>query len=493
MSPTYSRTPGNENVNEVPTPRTAVPVPMLQPPWTPNNPLAFPANDDESLPLEPPSPYSPPPASLMSGENESNDGGDYDYYGMDTDPTLDDTQTTVPTSTVQRPRRRRLPLQTRVVSSAPPQGTQNHRDKVDRSELMPAVLYMKDQVQTSLESIQRLQAEKAALLAEAKHFNEELNKFQKALVAAKTAQRSAQDRATAAEVALREQKLQHQETVQNELQQQERQHTEQVEELHLQIKTLQGNLADATEREQSLLVEKEALSSELSTQVSKGEQGSAELQEQLAAAVAAEQSAQTALEQKNQALKDSYTRYNSVRAERDALQKQQRRRSVSSSGSKDKDLQEALQKSHSEVDELRDENDRLTKLLADARSGTSTTTGNKENDVPDRLARIRDAAERSALVQRHRNDLARQKEEHEAEIKRLAARHDQDLKDVFEEAKTKVTARLRDSRRKIQQDVQAKLASAERHHQSELARVRRTATYWTLLSLCMCAHSFLTL
>lgn len=431
---------------------------MPLPPWTPNDPLAFPASDEiMDVPLAPPSPYSPPPASLMSGSEEEN-VEDYDTANQHP---MDDDTTTVPTitKTVQRPRRRQ-PL--RTVSSAPPQPLQ--RPDQHHPDVLPAVLYMKQDLQQSHTSLRLLQQENAALTAEVDRFQHEMQRWQKALAAAQTAQRNAQDRATAAEIKIREQQREHTQAMSK---------TEQ--EWQEQIQSLRANLADATEREQKWLVEKrEAVGKELAVQAEQYEKKISSLEEQLAVAVAAEQSATTALDQKNQALKDSYAKYNTIRAERDTLQKQQRRRSIHTG--KEKELQEELDKTTRELAELRKENKRLVQEMATKEEGTIVSGSSKENDIPDRLARMHYATQLTVLSQQHRAELSRQKEEHEAELKRLGARHDQDLRDVFDEAKSKASAKIRESRRKLQQDFESKAATVERQHRTELSRVSEQTT-----------------
>jgi hypothetical protein len=97
---------------------------------------------------------------------------------------------------------------------------------------------------------------------------------------------------------------------------------------------------------------------------------------------------------------------------------------------------------------------------------------NEDELIPNRLERIRDAAERAALAQEHRRELSRLKLEHEKEMKMVSDRHEQDIKDVFEEAKAEVTARSRELRRHLQNEYETKIVTLERRYQSDLAKVR---------------------
>jgi len=276
------------------------------------------------------------------------------------------------------------------------------------------------------------------------------------------------------------------------------------------IKGIQEALADATERENELLSEKDALQKELSVKIDELQQEVDSLQQEVAKTHAETENLQNALTQKNDALKESYAKYKSLRADRDKLQKEVSRlhksppnnagrSSKRSPGSESKlrddvdRLQAALHKANTKCSELRMERSTLAKELAHAKhartddqsvfhhqqgslylGGEDTLTNGGDDDlIPDRLGRIRDAAERAVLVKEYRRELQRLKSEHEAEIKRLTARHDQDLKDVFEEAKSDVSARARENRRRLQGEYEAKVAALERRYQAELTRAQR--------------------
>lgn len=277
------------------------------------------------------------------------------------------------------------------------------------------------------------------------------------------------------------------------------------------VKGIQEALADATERENELLSEKERaeqVTKELQQQVDR-------LQQLLAKSDVEKESLQDACVKKNDALKESYSKYKTLRAEKDKLQKEVRRQQKSSpaasgttakspeSESKKKLMDDidrlhvALSKANAKCNELRTERSSLAKELAHLKhairndeqqsttnqhqpsilmgsdDATAVAKGGEDNLIPDRLGRIRDAAERAVLVKEYRGELSRLKAEHEAEIKRLTARHDQDLKDVFEEAKSDVSARARENRRRMQSEFDGKVAALERRYQAELARVQR--------------------
>lgn len=278
-----------------------------------------------------------------------------------------------------------------------------------------------------------------------------------------------------------------------------------------EIKGLQAALADATERENELLAEKEALQTEWLSKAKVVDDEMNNLQKEFAQAQAETQALQSALAQKSGALQESYTKYAKLRSERDALKKDVdqgalHKTLISPKVQQQQDwpeevdrLQTALSQATTKVSDLLTERSALTMELARCvhqqsrprmgstgedfapqtfRFDEAATPGDKDtNDlIPDRLGRMRDAAERAALVKEHRRELSRLKAEHDAEVKRFTARHDKDLKDVFEEAKSEVSARSRETRRRLQGEYDAKVAGLERRFQAELARVRAHQT-----------------
>ena len=105
----------------------------------------------------------------------------------------------------------------------------------------------------------------------------------------------------------------------------------------------------------------------------------------------------------------------------------------------------------------------------------ATTSQNVASDVCDsildRLARIRDAAERASLVKDHHREMARLKDQYESKIKNLSTRLQQRLEDSMSSVKTELVAKHTVTVEALQSDFDAKLATIERRHQEEIETV----------------------
>jgi chromosome segregation ATPase len=250
---------------------------------------------------------------------------------------------------------------------------------------------------------------------------------------------------------------------------------------------IQRVIADAAERENRLAVEKDRLAMQVETL-------KAEVNE-AASANAHVETLQAALDDKTKALKEAHSKYAQLRSERDTLEKdftRVRRSAMKPSPNADlkteiERLKEALSEANSRCEDLIAERSALVRNKGSGKELRQTVSEDQSDaEVPDRLGRIRDAAERSQLMQEHRREIARLKAEHEGERKRISEAHDQEIKEVFEEAKAEVSARARESRRRLKREFETKIAAMERSHQVELAKVRSKC--WSQCSL-LCSMS----
>jgi chromosome segregation ATPase len=284
-----------------------------------------------------------------------------------------------------------------------------------------------------------------------------------------------------------------------------------------EIKGLRDSLLGSTEREQQLQTENESVRNDMAQKVKERNDEINQLQHALQKAEADEKALKTSAAQMAEALRESYTKYGALRSEKEILEKevsslrsQIGAASSSSSsleinqelGAEIERLKVSLSKAVTKCNDLRAERSVLTKKLSQYSKNIENVPSSDEkkkspevfkfedagsdNDdlVPNRLERIRDAAERAAFAKEQRREIQRLKTEHDKEMKRLTARHEQDLKDVFEEAKAEVTARSREIRRHLQGEYENKIANLERRYQSDLSRVS------SLLALLMRQGSF---
>jgi chromosome segregation ATPase len=271
-----------------------------------------------------------------------------------------------------------------------------------------------------------------------------------------------------------------------------------------EIKGLRESLLGSTEREQQLQAENESIRKAKAQESKERSDEISQLQQALQQAEANEKALQTSAAQISEALKESFTKYGVLKSEKEIIENQMSSlkshisSASSSSSSQERNqtleseierLKTSLSKAVTKCNDLRAERSALTKKLSQYSKNTENVhAGNdkkktpevfifedvvSDNDdmIPNRLERIRDAAERAALAKEQRRELHRIKIEHDKEVKRLASLHEQDMKDVFEEAKAEVTARSREIRRHLQGEYETKTANLERRYQTDLSRV----------------------
>ena len=107
-----------------------------------------------------------------------------------------------------------------------------------------------------------------------------------------------------------------------------------------------------------------------------------------------------------------------------------------------------------------------------ADAGTQTDPTHFASTLDERLARIRDAAERAALVQEHQAALQQMQATHETELERLEKQHEAALAQMVLQARQHVQEQVAEHQHKVVQQHATKLAAMEAQHQAELFRVR---------------------
>jgi hypothetical protein len=100
------------------------------------------------------------------------------------------------------------------------------------------------------------------------------------------------------------------------------------------------------------------------------------------------------------------------------------------------------------------------------------SVGENDGTMTDRLGRIRDAADRAALMQEYRRELSRIKADYQAEILKVEQTYNENLQRVIKEARAEVTAQTKEYKRQIKSEWDSKVASLDRKHQQEIKRVR---------------------
>jgi hypothetical protein len=91
-----------------------------------------------------------------------------------------------------------------------------------------------------------------------------------------------------------------------------------------------------------------------------------------------------------------------------------------------------------------------------------------QHTVTERLVRIRDAAERAALLQDSRREIDRLKAQHETEKESLKASHSESLKKVLHNAKSELSSKNKEYKRRLQSQYDAKVQMLESKHMKDL-------------------------
>lgn len=94
-----------------------------------------------------------------------------------------------------------------------------------------------------------------------------------------------------------------------------------------------------------------------------------------------------------------------------------------------------------------------------------------ESSIADRLARMRDSAERAQLIKAHKRDLARIKLEYDQQIQKLISNHQEVLRKTKEEADAVLASQLDTLKKTLSQDYYQKLQEAEAQHQEKFTKV----------------------
>jgi hypothetical protein len=89
----------------------------------------------------------------------------------------------------------------------------------------------------------------------------------------------------------------------------------------------------------------------------------------------------------------------------------------------------------------------------------------------ERIARIRDAAERAAFLQDHRREIGKLKAEHKVELFQLQQRHEDGLKRVVQEAKSEVRIKTEKYKETMQNEYERKIKSLEEKYKAEMHEV----------------------
>ncbi len=98
-----------------------------------------------------------------------------------------------------------------------------------------------------------------------------------------------------------------------------------------------------------------------------------------------------------------------------------------------------------------------------------------EHSIADRLARMRDSAERAHLIKAHKREMARVKLDKEADAKKLANAHDDAMRKAKKQADSMLNSKLEELTKTLNEEYEEKLDEAESRHKDNFSEVREHA------------------
>jgi hypothetical protein len=94
-----------------------------------------------------------------------------------------------------------------------------------------------------------------------------------------------------------------------------------------------------------------------------------------------------------------------------------------------------------------------------------------ENSIADRLARMRDSAERAHLIKAHKREMARVKLDKEAETKKLASAHEDAMRKAKKQTDSTLNSKLEELKKTLKEEYEEKLEEAESRHKEKFSEV----------------------
>jgi hypothetical protein len=115
-------------------------------------------------------------------------------------------------------------------------------------------------------------------------------------------------------------------------------------------------------------------------------------------------------------------------------------------------------------------------------SPVDSAGGTLDSNIAERLARIRDSAERANLVRAHKREMARIKAEKDGQSKKLSSNHEETLRKAVKQSEVKMNTRLTELKASLEQEYEEKLEEVETRYRQKISEVRQTICPW----LCSC-------
>jgi DNA repair exonuclease SbcCD ATPase subunit len=140
----------------------------------------------------------------------------------------------------------------------------------------------------------------------------------------------------------------------------------------------------------------------------------------------------------------------------------------------------------------RTSNSSISNVRFHTESPADSAGGTLDSNIADRLARIRDSAERANLVRAHKREMARVKAEKEAQIKKLLTDQEEALRKAVKQSGTKMNTRLMELKAALEQEYEEKLEEVETRYRQQISEVRKMKCPWLYICCFVLYFSLLT-
>jgi hypothetical protein len=96
-----------------------------------------------------------------------------------------------------------------------------------------------------------------------------------------------------------------------------------------------------------------------------------------------------------------------------------------------------------------------------------------ETSIADRLAKMRDSAERAHMIRVHKREVSRLKVDKESEMQKLVAEHEEVMRKANKETTSTLNAKLEEVKTTLKEEYDEKAAELEKRHNQKFAEVRK--------------------
>lgn len=103
-----------------------------------------------------------------------------------------------------------------------------------------------------------------------------------------------------------------------------------------------------------------------------------------------------------------------------------------------------------------------------------------DSSIADRLAKMRDSAERAHMIRVHKRELSRLKLDKEAEIQRLVSSHEDAMRKAAKQANANLNTKLDELKAVLRDEYEEKMEEVESHHIQKFSKVRRRRSLYLL-------------